>query len=279
MPEPDPREPPPAAGDPDQASSPIAVAAQRIARIVEAAETASEELRRTAERRAQERIAEADRAGALRVAAAEEEAQELLEAARRAAGAAESEARATVAGIHERAAAVREEAEAHRRRTEADANTEAGRLLQDAEDRARALNESSRADAREVLNDAHQAARGVVLEGEELTGNLRALAQSLVRNADKLMRDVQGVNGELVARLEAAIPPPAARPLPAVAAIDRPATASDRDEPAAGRRARREREGRGASTPLPAEIADLLTPDETSLDIPELDKPSRRKRR
>jgi pimeloyl-ACP methyl ester carboxylesterase len=287
--------------------SEIAVASRQVARIVEAAEKAAEAMRRGAERRADDRIAEADRAADLRVQAAEDEAADLLAEARDRAADTVEEARKAVAHIHETAERVRGEADAHHREVAARAEAEARLVLQEAEEHSRDVRTSARDEARTILNDAHATAREVVREGEELTGNMRELAGSLVRNAEKLMRDIHSVNGELVARLDAAKPPavsggPASLPPPSAPARA-PAPAASAPAPAAGRApaARRataaapeaprsapedpgrpagrgRRQPRGASTPLPAEIADLLQPEETNFEVPEFVKPPRRRR-
>ncbi len=149
---------------------------------------------------------------------------------------AEAEARAAVTTIHDRAAQVRAEAEKHRLRTLAEAEAEARQVVKEAEARAQEVRASSRTEAQEVLNDAHYAAREVVRDGEELTGNLRDLAQSLVRNADRLMRDVHGVHHQLTSRLDEADP-------------GEPAEAPMRDAAPAGPPARRARPSPRARPP------------------------------
>jgi vacuolar-type H+-ATPase subunit H len=276
-------------------SSEIVRASAKVARIVEAAERAAEELRRGAEQRARERIAEADRAAGLRVEAAEEEARDIVGEARRQAAGAQAEARSAVTTVHERAAEVRAEAEQRRLQAIAGAQAEVSQLVQEAEEQATELRGSARAEARDVLDDAHYAAREVVREGERLTGDLRELSQSLVRNADKLMRDVQLVHGQLVSRLDAVVPPGAPPHVPAQtiaappgrsfeepssAARARGATpqrepgrsASDHDEGRGGRSAR------GAAKPLPAEITGRVPTGDTSFDVPEFVNQPRRRR-
>ncbi len=214
----------PVAGRPSN----IIAVSKRVGAIVEAAERAAEKLRRDAEQRARDRIAEADRAGDLRVGAAEDEALEIVDTARRDAAGAEADARAAVATIHERAAEARAAAEQHRLETIAEADAAVSRLVHEADEQAKELRSSARAEARELLDDAHYAAREVVRETEALTGNLRALAQSLVRNADQLTRDVALVHGQLVSHLDAALPPsdPASDRFPTPAGADARAAAA-----------------------------------------------------
>ena len=276
--------------------------ARSVAAIVDAAEQAATKMRAEAERRGRERIAEADRAAAMRVNAAEAEARDILGEAQRDAAQVHSEAKAAVAGIHAEAQRVREEAEKGRLAAAAEGAAEATRLRQEAEVDARRLRTETHAEARALLADAHAATNEVAREGEEITTNLRALAQSLVRNAELLTRDVRDTHADLTGRLSDAEPPPepAAPPraepkvrtalpaagrrlgtpdwTPAAAAPElpsRPVSRSVTPEPVA---ARARRSGRGGSVPLPAEIADLLGGEDASLEVPDFARPRRLRR-
>ena len=137
--------------------------ARHVAAIVAAAEQAAEELRAAAEERANARIAEAERAARLRVQAADEEAHEVR----------------------------------------AEALQAADELRLAAAAKADAERERAHARARELLAEARAAARDVLREGEQLSGHLRELSDSLRVNAERLLRDVRAAHDELKARLDA----------------------------------------------------------------------------
>lgn len=277
-----------------------------VAAIVDAAEQAADQMRAAAERRGRERIAEADRAATMRVDAAEAEARDILSEAQRDAAQARSAAQAAVAGIHAEAQRVREEAEKGRLAAAAEGASEATRLRQEAEVDARRLRTETHAEARALLAEAHAATNDVTREGEEITTNLRALAQSLVRNAELLTRDVRDTHAELAGRLSAAEPAPERPDPPREKRAERsaaptaahlvtpdwtPAAASEvpprsglrsgtpEREAAPAAPARAQRSGRGGSVPLPSEIADLLGGEDRSLEVPDFAQPKRRWRR
>ena len=194
----------------DGASRPlseISVASAKVAAIVEAAERAAEDLRIKTEEKARDRIAEADRAGALRVDAAEAEAREIVDAARRTAASAEAEAREGVKLIHERAVQAREEGEARKAALLAEASSEAARVRADADAYAEDTKLAARDEARAIINEAHAAARGVLNDGTELSGHLQELSDSLHRNAERLLNDVKLAHARLTADLDQAAPP------------------------------------------------------------------------
>ena len=56
--------------------------------------------------------------------------------------------------------------------------------------------------ARELLYDARTTASDVRSEGLEIAANLREMGDSLRSNADRLLRDVQRIHSQLVARLD-----------------------------------------------------------------------------
>ena len=177
----------------------IAIASGRVAQIVEAAERAAEQLRATAEQRARDRIAEADRAADLRVQAAEGEAIELIGGAHE-----------QVAGVHAEADAVRRAAEDEALQLRSQAALDADQMRSEAEEKALETHARAQTDAREVIAEAHAAARDVLRDGEQLSGNLRELSDSLRTNAERLLRDVRLAHAELTSRLDRAIPEAAA---------------------------------------------------------------------
>jgi hypothetical protein len=83
------------------------------------------------------------------------------------------------------------------------AGIEADELRSQAAAKAEAERDRAHARAREVLAEARAAARDVLREGEQISGHLRELSDSLRVNADRLLRDVRAAHGELKARLDA----------------------------------------------------------------------------
>jgi len=153
--------------------------ADRVASIITAAEDAADQIRDEAEQRLHERIAEAERAANNRVTAAEEEATEILEQARTTAT---SEALSVVGKASEEADAMMSEATAFAQRTRSEAEHY----------------------TRELLGEARTTAEAVRDEGLELVTNLRQMGDSLRANAERLLRDVQSVHSQMVARIERA---------------------------------------------------------------------------
>jgi vacuolar-type H+-ATPase subunit H len=82
------------------------------------------------------------------------------------------------------------------------AEQEADELLADARQSAT----RSRADAevarREMLDEARATADAVRSEGLEVVTNLRAMGDSLRANAERLLRDVQTLHGQMISRIE-----------------------------------------------------------------------------
>lgn len=179
----------------------------RVARIVEAAERAAEEVRSEAEHRARERIAEADRACDLRVQAAEAEAREILEEAARTRKGVEQEAQRMRAEAEQRALETVATADEEAERLRAEAQREATSTRDDALADATSLREETRDELRATLANARAAAREVLGEGTELSDNLRALGDSLRTNAERLLRDVRTAHGTLSAQLGPDSPP------------------------------------------------------------------------
>jgi len=177
-------------------ASAIQVASQKVAAIIEAAETAAADLRAQTEARARDRIAEADRAGALRVEAAEAEAAEIVAAAH-------AEAKGLVADARR----LRGEADAHKLIAFQEADEAATRTLQTAAAEGDAARARAREDARVIVREARDAAAQVLREGNELSGNLRDLGASLQRNAGRLLGDVKLAHSALTADLDQAAGP------------------------------------------------------------------------
>ncbi len=157
---------------------------------MDAAERAAEELRRVAEQRAAERIAEAERAADMRVQAADDEADEVR----------------------------------------AEAVVEAERLRQDAEQTAREAHDRAVAQARRLLAEARAAARDVLREGETLSGHLHELSDALRINAERLLRDVRAAHVALTSRLDGVDPDRSPAPARSDAGRRAPAATSDEPE-------------------------------------------------
>ena len=164
-------------------------AADQVAGILSAAEQTAERIRSETETRAGERIAEGERAAQYRITAAEEEAAEILQSAR---------------------------ADAERIGREARKSADAA--LAEAEQAAARSREETERHTRELISEARATAQEVRSEGMELVANMRQMGDSMRANAERILRDVQGVHSHLVARIErverAARPPSApARPV------------------------------------------------------------------
>ena len=102
------------------------------------------------------------------------------------------------------------------------ADDEASQVREEAARYDREEHHKAAASARVLLAEARTAAREVLHDGQEITGHLRELADSLHANAERLLRDIRHVHEELVSRLDRADPsnwpggeprqPPAAAP-------------------------------------------------------------------
>jgi vacuolar-type H+-ATPase subunit H len=169
-------------------------ASRRVAQIMRAAEDAATQLRDEAERRADARIAEASRAAELRVDAAEEEAREILTEARRRAADLEQHAR-------EEAERVRTEAAEEAARVLGDANANAAEVQRIAEVFAKETRDKADQDARRQVVRAKELANEVLADGSEMSHNLRQLSESLRRNAETILVDVQRAHRAMTARL------------------------------------------------------------------------------
>jgi vacuolar-type H+-ATPase subunit H len=170
-------------------------AADRVASILEAAEAAAEQIRSEAERRVTDRIAEGDRAAAFRVQAAEEEAAEILADAR-------SHAERLTRDGRERDEQARTTATSEAVALLANARLEAKETLAQATEAATRSRQEAETYTRELLNDARLTANEVRTEGMELVDNLRQMGDSLRANAERLLRDVQSIHSQMVARID-----------------------------------------------------------------------------
>ncbi len=207
--------------------------AERVAEIVAAAEASAKRMLEQTEERVRDRIAEADRAAENRIVAAEAEAQEIIAHAQgeaeKAIGDATSEALAIVARAQDNAASVLSEAQ-----------SEAAAATAQAEERAH-----------EFLRHARGTASDVNSEGLEIVANLREMGDAMRSNAQRLMRDIQQIHSQLVARLDR---------------IDGGASGAEPDS-VARRGRRRDLEPRGRST------AAAVGDDGDALDVPEFIPP------
>ncbi|HEY1519694.1 MAG TPA: hypothetical protein VGF91_24935 [Solirubrobacteraceae bacterium] len=222
-----------------------ALAAERVASIVAAAEETAERMRLETEERVRDRIAEAQRAADNRVNAGEEEASEVLrlaqaEAARlRSEGKTEAEA-ATTAATNEALGIV------------ARAEESAQQIITEARESAAATRAESEERARGLLEDARATADGVRSEGLELVSNLREMGNSLRANAERLLGDVQRVHSQLTAQ---------------IARVQRSTGVGSGSSPGSASPSRR---GRGGELPVDG---DALVGDD-GLDVPEFIPPS-----
>jgi hypothetical protein len=235
-----------------RAPSEIEIASARVASIVEAAEQAAEDIRRQTEARANDRIAEADRASQLRVDAAEAESRDLLEEARKEGERLKAEAKAAVAHIHERAAKARFDADQHKEATVREARDEAAAVKAEAEAYAAEITRRAKSDARDVIGEAHGVAGEVMREGTQLSGNLTDLSASLRKNAERLLRDVHLAHARLTAELDQATPVVGSGPLVGAPTDDddEPRRGVDGPPPGASAEGRgRGRRGRRGSSP------------------------------
>ncbi len=94
------------------------------------------------------------------------------------------------------------------------ADDEAAQVREEALRYDREEHDRAASSARVLLAEARTAAREVLHDGQEITGHLRELADSLRANAERLLRDIRDVHEELVSRLDRADPSnwPAADP-------------------------------------------------------------------
>jgi hypothetical protein len=143
-----------------------------------------------------------------------------------------------VAAAEHAATELREEAERRSADRIAEADRAAEMRVQAADDEAALVREeAARYDreehhkaatsARVLLAEARTAAREVLHDGQEITGHLCELADSLRANAERLLRDIREVHEELVSRLDRADPSnwpgsdPGQPPPPAPAPVER----------------------------------------------------------
>ena len=185
------------AGRPVRTPRPGPSAADRVAAIISAAEDTADEVLRDAEARMKARIAEGERAAQYRIVAAEEEAQELVANA-------QSESDRLAREGHERDEAARTTATGEALAIMARAQGDADATLDAATATAARLRAEADRESRERLRQARTAADAVHAEGIELVDNLRAMGDSLRSNADRLLRDVRSLHGQMISRIEVA---------------------------------------------------------------------------
>jgi hypothetical protein len=172
-------------------------AADRVAAIISAAEDTAAEVLRDTETRMKARIAEGERAAQFRIVAAEDEAQELVAIA-------QSEADRLAREGRERDEAARTKATNEALEIMARAQQDADAALSAATATAARLRSEAERESRERLRQARAAADAAHTEGLELVDNLRAMGDSLRSNADRLLRDVRSLHGQMIARIEVA---------------------------------------------------------------------------
>jgi vacuolar-type H+-ATPase subunit H len=161
-----------------------AIAADRVAAILEAAEQSAKRMLEQTEERVRERIAEGERAAQNRITAAEEEAAEILAQARAEAEKAKGDATGEALAIMARA------------------QEDADSVLSEARQEALKATDAAQERSRELLRGARATAGEVQTEGLEIVGDLRELGDAMRSNAERLLRDVQGIHSALVERLD-----------------------------------------------------------------------------
>jgi vacuolar-type H+-ATPase subunit H len=178
----------------------------QVAAILAAAEQTAEQLRVEAEERLRARIAEADRAAENRVTAAEEEAAEIVRAAHDEATRA---ARDTVARAQAEADRIRMEAGEAKEKATSEALEIVARAQENADETLReaadaALKTRSEADerARELVRAARDISGDVRADGVELADHVKQLGESLRRNAERLLNDVQAVHSTYLSKID-----------------------------------------------------------------------------
>jgi vacuolar-type H+-ATPase subunit H len=172
-----------------------AAAADRVASILSAAEATADRMRHDAEARLQDRVAEGDRAAAYRVQAAEEEAAEILATAR-------SESERLLREARERDEEAKTTATSEALMIVAKAQESAEEMVSKATETAARHRQEAETYTRDLLSEARLTAQDVRSEGLELVANLRQMGDSLRANAERILRDVQGVHGNMVARID-----------------------------------------------------------------------------
>jgi vacuolar-type H+-ATPase subunit H len=178
----------------------------QVAAILAAAEQTAEQLRAEAEARLKSRIAEADRAAENRVSAAEEEAAEIVRVAH---DEATQVARDTVARAQAEADRIRMEAgEAREKATSealeivARAQENADQTLSEATEAALKTRSEADGKARELMRETRDVSGTVRGDGVELADHVKQLGDSLRRNAERLLNDVQAVHSTYLSQID-----------------------------------------------------------------------------
>ena len=170
-------------------------AADRVDAIISAAEATADEVLRDADARMRARIAEGERAAQYRIVAAEDEAQDLVATAQSESARLERESR-------ERDEAAKTAATSEALAIIARAQEDADAALAAATATAARLRGEADRESRARLSQARAAADAANAEGLELAENLRAMSESLRTNADRLLRDVRSLHGQMISRIE-----------------------------------------------------------------------------
>ncbi len=205
-PQPQPAQPQPAQAQTAQGQSPPTVdaaggsggrpsTADRVGSILSAAESAADQIRRETEARVRDRIAEGKRAADYRVQAAEEEASEIVASARQEA----EQVRLAAAEISEQAKTA---ATGEALTIISDARERADGALEQANEETAATQQAAQRHSQELMSEARMTADEVRKEGLELVPNLRQMRDALRANAERILRDVQSVHSQMVARID-----------------------------------------------------------------------------
>lgn len=132
---------------------------------------------------------------------------------------------AIIDAAEQAAAQLRAETEQRARDRIAEADRAAQHRVDAAEAEAKELLAEAREQARQLVGEARVTAREAMDTGERVSRELEEMGGSLRRNAQTILRDVQKVHRELVAKLDAADPggrAPARRPAAAAREVSRP---------------------------------------------------------
>src|SRR3984957_12913912 len=171
---------------------------EQVAAILTAAEQTAAQLRAEAEVRLKARIAEADRAADNRVKAAEEEAAEIVRVAHdeatRVARDTVARAQAEADRIRMEASDAKEKATSEALEIVARAQENADQTLSEATEAALKTRSEADSKARELIRETREVSGNVRGDGVELADHVKQLGDSLRRNAERLLNDVQGVH-------------------------------------------------------------------------------------
>jgi vacuolar-type H+-ATPase subunit H len=178
----------------------------QVAAILAAAEQTAEQLRAEAEARLKSRIAEADRAAENRVSAAEEEAAEIVRVAHdeatRVARDTVARAQAEADRIRMEASDAKEKATSEALEIVARAQENADQTLSEATEAALKTRSEADSKARELIRETREVSGSVRGDGVELADHVKQLGDSLRRNAERLLNDVQAVHSTYLSQID-----------------------------------------------------------------------------